>query len=122
VCFADRFATAQNRAPLFRKIRSLPVGIFSPRIFGIKERDRGFVTTFLGELLGERERPAHGAACSGNAGKAKLEVPSSKGGKSVPDEKRSFSQDPELASEAGRKGGVRFRRKADPLARSGKGR
>jgi len=29
----------------------------------------------------------------------------SKGGQSVPDEKRSFSQDPELASEAGRKGG-----------------
>lgn len=29
----------------------------------------------------------------------------SKGGSSVPAEKRSFSQDPELASEAGRKGG-----------------
>jgi general stress protein YciG len=29
----------------------------------------------------------------------------SKGGKSVPAEKRSFSQDRELASEAGRKGG-----------------
>jgi uncharacterized protein len=29
----------------------------------------------------------------------------SKGGQSVPDEKRSFSQDRELASEAGRKGG-----------------
>ena len=29
----------------------------------------------------------------------------SKGGKSVPDEKRSFSQDRDLASEAGRKGG-----------------
>lgn len=28
-----------------------------------------------------------------------------KGGQSVPDEKRSFSQDHELASEAGRKGG-----------------
>ena len=28
-----------------------------------------------------------------------------KGGKSVPDEKRSFSQDPALAAEAGRKGG-----------------
>jgi hypothetical protein len=28
-----------------------------------------------------------------------------KGGKNVPDEKRSFSQDPELAAEAGRKGG-----------------
>jgi general stress protein YciG len=28
-----------------------------------------------------------------------------KGGQSVPDEKRSFSQDRELASEAGRKGG-----------------
>ena len=28
-----------------------------------------------------------------------------KGGESVPDEKRSFSQDSELASEAGRKGG-----------------
>jgi general stress protein YciG len=29
----------------------------------------------------------------------------SKGGQSVPDEKRSFSQDPELAADAGRKGG-----------------
>lgn len=28
-----------------------------------------------------------------------------KGGESVPDEKRSFSQDHELAAEAGRKGG-----------------
>jgi uncharacterized protein len=28
-----------------------------------------------------------------------------KGGESVPDEKRSFSQDRDLASEAGRKGG-----------------
>jgi uncharacterized protein len=28
----------------------------------------------------------------------------SKGGQSVPDEKRSFSQDPELASEAGKEG------------------
>jgi general stress protein YciG len=28
-----------------------------------------------------------------------------KGGESVPDEKRSFSQDRELASEAGKKGG-----------------
>ncbi|WP_040845315.1 general stress protein, partial [Nitrospirillum viridazoti] len=30
----------------------------------------------------------------------------SKGGSSVPDEKRSFSQDHELAAEAGRKGGA----------------
>jgi general stress protein YciG len=29
----------------------------------------------------------------------------SKGGQSVPDEKRSFSKDPDLASEAGKKGG-----------------
>ena len=29
----------------------------------------------------------------------------SKGGKSVPDEERSFSKDPDLAAEAGRKGG-----------------
>ena len=29
----------------------------------------------------------------------------SKGGRSVPNEKRSFSQNPKLASEAGRKGG-----------------
>lgn len=29
-----------------------------------------------------------------------------KGGESVPDEKRSFSQDRDLASEAGRKGGA----------------
>jgi general stress protein YciG len=29
----------------------------------------------------------------------------SKGGRSVPDEKRSFSQDPQLAAEAGREGG-----------------
>ena len=30
---------------------------------------------------------------------------SKKGGESVPDEKRSFSQNPSLAAEAGRKGG-----------------
>lgn len=29
----------------------------------------------------------------------------SKGGQSVPDEKRSFSRDPQMAAEAGRKGG-----------------
>ncbi|MDB5506537.1 MAG: hypothetical protein JWR75_1175 [Devosia sp.] len=32
-----------------------------------------------------------------------------KGGESVPDEKRSFSKDPDLASEAGRKGGENSR-------------
>ena len=33
----------------------------------------------------------------------------SKGGKSVPAEKRSFSQNRDLASEAGRKGGIHSR-------------
>lgn len=37
-----------------------------------------------------------------------------KGGESVPNEKRSFSQDPELAAKAGRKGG----RSVDPEKRS----
>ncbi|QGN00017.1 general stress protein [Methylocystis parvus] len=37
-----------------------------------------------------------------------------KGGKSVPNEKRSFSQNPELASRAGRKGG----QSVDPSKRS----
>lgn len=37
-----------------------------------------------------------------------------KGGESVPNEKRSFSQDPELAAKAGRKGG----RSVNPEKRS----
>ncbi len=37
-----------------------------------------------------------------------------KGGESVPNEKRSFSQNPELASQAGRKGG----QSVDPEKRS----
>ena len=37
-----------------------------------------------------------------------------KGGKSVPDEKRSFSRNPELAAQAGRKGG----QSVDPAKRS----
>jgi general stress protein YciG len=37
-----------------------------------------------------------------------------KGGKSVPNEKRSFSQDPQLAASAGRKGGQSI----DPSKRS----
>jgi general stress protein YciG len=36
----------------------------------------------------------------------KQRVIASKGGHSVPDEKRSFSQNPELAASAGRKGGL----------------
>jgi len=36
---------------------------------------------------------------------AKQREIASKGGQSVPSEKRSFSRDPELAAEAGRKGG-----------------
>ena len=36
---------------------------------------------------------------------AKQRAIASKGGQSVPDEKRSFSQDPSLAAQAGRKGG-----------------
>lgn len=37
-----------------------------------------------------------------------------KGGESVPNEKRSFSQNPDLAAEAGRKGGL----SVDPAKRS----
>ena len=36
---------------------------------------------------------------------AKQQKIASKGGKAVPNEKRSFSQNPDLAREAGRKGG-----------------
>ena len=38
-----------------------------------------------------------------------------KGGESVPAEKRSFSKDPELASEAGRKGGPKRSRRETQL-------
>jgi general stress protein YciG len=38
----------------------------------------------------------------------------SKGGASVPNEKRAFSKDKELAAEAGRKGGNRSRRGGRP--------
>jgi len=48
-------------------------------------------------------RPAHrGFAAMDPAIQRKI---ASKGGKSVPDEKRSFSRSPSLAAEAGRKGG-----------------
>jgi hypothetical protein len=40
-----------------------------------------------------------------------------KGGESVPDEKRSFSQDRELASEAGRKGGESSQSNRDQKSR-----
>lgn len=43
----------------------------------------------------------------------------SKGGQSVPDEKRSFAQDPELASEAGRKGGENSRGQQQQSGQSG---
>ncbi len=48
-----------------------------------------------------------GAAKRGFAAmdRAKQRAIASKGGQSVPSEKRSFSRDPELAAEAGRKGG-----------------
>jgi general stress protein YciG len=46
----------------------------------------------------------------------------SKGGKSVLAEKRSFSRDPELAAEAGRKGGKRSLSRQKVLHRPGGGR
>ena len=45
---------------------------------------------------------------------AKQRAIAKKGGKSVPHEKRSFSQNPSLAAEAGRKGGL----SVDPAKRS----
>ena len=56
----------------------------------------------------EHARPAqHGTSHRGFASMdaAKQRAIASKGGQSVPPEKRSFSQDPSLASQAGRKGG-----------------
>jgi general stress protein YciG len=45
----------------------------------------------------------------------------SKGGQSVPAEKRSFSQDPELASEAGKKGGENSQGGQQQASGSGRG-
>ena len=70
---------------------------------GDRERQR--------DVLSETSRSAQGTGGRrSNRGFASMDSDrqreiASKGGKSVPAEKRSFSQDRELASEAGRKGG-----------------
>ncbi len=65
-------------------------------------------------MLTSREKQGHGGAqIHGNTSQRgfasmdeeKQREIASKGGQSVPPEKRPFSQDPNLASEAGRKGG-----------------
>ncbi len=60
------------------------------------------------DSIGEEAQMARGG--TSNRGFASMDAErqreiASKGGRSVPAEKRSFSQDRELASEAGRKGG-----------------
>lgn len=50
------------------------------------------------------QRPKRGFAAMDRAMQRTI---ASKGGRSVPDEKRSFSKNRQLASEAGRKGGRR---------------
>lgn len=53
--------------------------------------------------MSERKGPSNRGFASMD--RAKQREIARKGGESVPDEKRSFSQNPQLASEAGRKGG-----------------
>ena len=50
------------------------------------------------------EKEKNGRGFAGMSEEERREI-AKKGGESVPDEKRSFSQDREFASEAGRKGG-----------------
>jgi len=59
----------------------------------------------------ERSEPAKGKSTRGFASMdaARQREIASKGGQSVPQEKRSFSQDRELAAQAGRKGGQNSR-------------
>lgn len=54
---------------------------------------------------GQVEKPKKGKRGFASMTPEKRREIASKGGKSVPAEKRSFSQDPALASKAGRKGG-----------------
>jgi general stress protein YciG len=56
---------------------------------------------------GEERMSQHGTSHRGFASMdaSKQRAIASKGGQSVPPEKRSFSQDPQLAAQAGRKGG-----------------
>lgn len=53
---------------------------------------------------GQQHRGSSGRGFAGMDDDKQREI-AAKGGHSVPDDKRSFSQDRELASEAGRKGG-----------------
>ena len=59
----------------------------------------------------ERSEPTKGKSTRGFASMdaARQREIASKGGQSVPQEKRSFSQDRELAAQAGRKGGQNSR-------------
>jgi general stress protein YciG len=77
----------------------------NPALAGTIESERGCPSL----RLGRRQFMAKGSSTS-NRGFASMDEErqreiASKGGRSVPAEKRSFSQDRELASEAGRKGG-----------------
>ena len=84
----------------------------------VPERNLYLCRTFLRLDFVSTERGNHGA-CDGNAheifdfnqrlclnGSEKQRVIARKGGESVPNEKRSFSQNRRLAAEAGRKGGL----------------
>lgn len=56
-------------------------------------------------IVTDSKKPPHGFASPHFPKERQREI-ASMGGKSVPNEKRSFSQDRKLASEAGRKGGL----------------
>ena len=66
-------------------------------------------------IIDEQTKPARGFAAMDASRQRAI---ASKGGQSVPAEKRSFSQDPNLAAEAGRKGGENVPRHERSFARN----
>jgi general stress protein YciG len=91
--------------PLFRRPqRGLFVasGRGSCRVLTVGQSGNQAVMTKERTMAGNEGGSKRGFASMDEEKQRKI---ASEGGKSVPDEKRSFSQDPELAAEAGRKGG-----------------
>ncbi len=66
-------------------------------------------------ITDDQSKPARGFAAMDASRQSAI---ASKGGQSVPAEKRSFSQDPHLAAEAGRKGGENVPRHERSFARN----
>jgi general stress protein YciG len=103
-----RFAISKNRAVECRSEARGPA-LVSGLVFVKLERKR-----FGGDhMTEERQKPKSKRGFASMDPEKQREI-AKKGGKSVPDEKRAFSQSADLASRAGQKGG----RNVDPKKRS----